>query len=275
MKKTILLSIAVLMTLPVLAQTQVGGTNSPIYHLNNKVGIGINKPDNYLDVSGDIEGTSFNVRKTSYTQMQFATYDWSGSHAILFNSYKEITKNGPIYMNSKFSNDMGSYSSGAGAIMFMGNGGTMNFYISPRSTGKGDDVEWGIPKMQILRSGNVGIGTTSPDYKLDVEGTIRARELKVDMEGADFVFEKGYNLLSLTEVDEFITTNKHLPDVTPAKEMQENGVNQSEMNQLLLRKIEELTLYTIEQSKRLSEKDEKVSELERRLAKLEQLLTNL
>ena len=104
-------------------------------------------------------------------------------------------------------------------------------------------------KMRIAANGNVGIGTATPDYKLDVEGTIRARELKVDMQGADFVFEDDYQLRNLEEVQEFITTNKHLPDVAPAKEMQENGVNQSEMNQLLLRKIEELTLYVIDLKK--------------------------
>jgi hypothetical protein len=85
------------------------------------------------------------------------------------------------------------------------------------------------------------------------------------MQGPDFVFEEDYQLRSLNEVEDFITTNKHLPDVAPAKEMQENGVNQSEMNQLLLRKIEELTLYVIEQQKeivQLKAKEEKIDQLE-------------
>ena len=110
-----------------------------------------------------------------------------------------------------------------------------------------------MPKLHVhgnsIVEGNMGIGTTTPDYKLDVEGTIRARELKVDMQGADFVFEDDYQLRSLEEVQDFITTNKHLPDVAPAKEMQEKGVNQSEMNQMLLQKIEELTLYVIDLKK--------------------------
>nr|WP_320120066.1 hypothetical protein [uncultured Marinifilum sp.] len=111
----------------------------------------------------------------------------------------------------------------------------------------------------ILQS-KVGIGTTSPDYTLDVKGVIRTRELKVDMEGADFVFEDDYKLRSLIEVEKFITNNKHLPDVVPAKEMQKNGINQSEMNQLLLRKIEELTPYMIELKKENAEMKKQITD---------------
>jgi hypothetical protein len=118
-------------------------------------------------------------------------------------------------------------------------------------------------KNDLIVKGSVGIGTSTPDYKLDVLGTIRARELKVDMQGADFVFEEDYNLRPIEEVEQFVKEKKHLPEIAPAKEMQEKGVNQSEMNQKLLQKIEELTLYLIEQKREIKELRKEIQTLKR------------
>ena len=67
----------------------------------------------------------------------------------------------------------------------------------------------------------------------------------------DYVFEKDYQLKPLEEVEKFINKNKHLPEIPSAKEVGENGLNLSEMNLLLLKKVEELTLYMIEQQKEI------------------------
>jgi len=99
------------------------------------------------------------------------------------------------------------------------------------------------------QTGNIGIRMTSPDYPLDVSGTIRANEIKVTAQTADFVFEPDYNLRSLDEVEAFVKTNKHLPEIPSAKQMEAEGVNVAEMNKLLLQKVEELTLYLIEVKK--------------------------
>jgi len=110
---------------------------------------------------------------------------------------------------------------------------------------------WGT-NGNLLISGSLGIGTTDPDAKLTVKGDIHTQEVRVDMTGSigpDYVFEKGYKLTSLFDLERFISTNKHLPEVPSAKEMEEHGLNLKEMNLLLLKKVEELTLHLIEQNK--------------------------
>ncbi|MBN1462593.1 MAG: hypothetical protein JXQ69_01395 [Paludibacteraceae bacterium] len=104
----------------------------------------------------------------------------------------------------------------------------------------------------MTASGKVGIGTVNPQNALDVNGTIHAKEVKVDLNGwADFVFEKNYNLPSLAEVNQFIEDNGHLPNIPSAQEVKENGVNLAEMQAKLLQKVEELTLYSIQQQKEI------------------------
>jgi len=109
-------------------------------------------------------------------------------------------------------------------------------------------------------AGNVGIGTPDPKgFKLAVEGKIWAKEVQVALTnpGPDYVFEKDYKLLSLEETKAYIDANKHLPEVPSAKEMEKNGVQLGEMNMLLLKKVEELTLYIIEQEKRIQKLENK------------------
>ncbi len=103
-------------------------------------------------------------------------------------------------------------------------------------------------------SGNVGIGvnTTTLTHKLEVNGTIKAREIIVSTQGwSDFVFDEGYDLMSLYDVEEYIEDNGHLPDVPSAEEVESNGVTLGESQAILLQKIEELTLHVIEQNKRI------------------------
>jgi hypothetical protein len=121
----------------------------------------------------------------------------------------------------------------------------------------------GYNRMTILASnGNVGIGTNDPTAKLTVAGEIKARKVTIEVNaGADFVFADDYNLLSLEEVERFISTNKHLPDIAPAGEMVENGVSVSEFQIQLLQKIEELTLYLIDQDKVIRELQQEIQQL--------------
>lgn len=96
-------------------------------------------------------------------------------------------------------------------------------------------------------SGKVGIGTTSPQSTLAVNGTITTKEIEVTVDGwPDYVFEPNYPLLSLEEVASYIKKNKHLPNIPSEKEVLKEGVKLGEMNAKLLQKIEELTLYIID-----------------------------
>ena len=123
--------------------------------------------------------------------------------------------------------------------------------------------------LMAKSGGKVGIRTSEPLYPLDVNGTVRATEVKVEAQTADFVFEEDYPLKSLKEVEQFITTNKHLPDVPSAKEMEKDGVGLAEMNKLLLQKVEELTLYTIKQQKLIQTQKQQLQLFDQRLMKLE------
>ena len=299
-----------------------------------------------------------NITPYYNTNIQLTSHTHSASHGILFNSYKSnSTVSGGLGAtgNTRFANGEGSYEGGAGAILFYGNGGNMDFLISPISSGTDNAIDWSGTKMRIQRNGrvgigtnspiaqfhvrtnsiglghdddfaensileasdsglgiyssdggsfgsrlvlgevssetltnkwglirstgtqskffltygtevdvatnakfftvrhngNVGIGTTNPDSKLTVKGNIHAEEVKVDLSvpGPDYVFEEDYNLRSLEETEAYIKENKHLPEIPSAKEMEANGLELGEMNMLLLKKIEELTLYVIELKK--------------------------
>jgi YD repeat-containing protein len=101
----------------------------------------------------------------------------------------------------------------------------------------------------------VSIGTDSTgdaNYNLYVSKGIRARKVRVDADSwADYVFEKNYVLPKLNELEEYIQQHKHLPDVQSADEAQKQGVDLGENQAVLLKKIEELTLYVIQQNKEL------------------------
>jgi hypothetical protein len=106
------------------------------------------------------------------------------------------------------------------------------------------------------QNGKVGFGVfaTSEDARIVVDGKILAEEVKVQtVPASDYVFEPDYNLLPLYEVDAFIQQNKHLPNIPSAEEFKENGVGLGEMDDMLLRKVEEMTLYLLRMQKQMDQ----------------------
>mgnify|MGYP001145782749 CR=1 FL=1 len=125
-------------------------------------------------------------------------------------------------------------------------------------------------------NGNIGIGTTKPDALLTVKGQIHTQEVLVDLEGAvapDYVFEtyfngssvlnSDYKFLSLKEVASYIESNHHLPGIPSARQLELEGMELKEMNLILLQKIEELTIYTLEQQKEIDDLKEALHKIER------------
>jgi hypothetical protein len=142
--------------------------------------------------------------------------------------------------------------------------------------------------MHVTDPGNVGIGTTTPQEKLHVIGNIRAsgsitaNVTSPEEELPDYVFEQDYNLMPLEDLEKFVAKEKHLPNIPAASEIKEKGLNLGEFQMRLLEKVEELTLYTVQQGKAnreqataLERKDAEIATLNARLAAVEQILAQL
>lgn len=123
----------------------------------------------------------------------------------------------------------------------------------------GEENPYDNPQSQLtniftlLRNGNVGIGVDIPAEKLVVDGTVCAKEVRVALSGGpcwpDYVFGEDYKLRELSDLENYIKTNKCLPDIPTAEEVTNSGVELGDMQARMLKKIEELTLYIIELKK--------------------------
>ncbi|WP_127130856.1 hypothetical protein [Pseudoflavitalea rhizosphaerae] len=120
-----------------------------------------------------------------------------------------------------------------------------------------------VSVMTITNTGNIGIGITAPTEKLCVNGNIFTKKVKVTATGwPDYVFHPSYKLMPLDQLERFIKANRHLPEIVPAKEVEENGLDLGDNQAALLKKIEELTLYLIDLKKTVDEQNLRIKTLE-------------
>jgi len=236
--KKLLLPLTLLLTINLANAQQWQGSSSEtnnIYRSGN-VGIGTNSPDSKLHIRNDSGNGTFIIQ---------------GKQDANIDNFAQIV------LSTEYSNGNSQSGSQAGrktlirstAQTAWGNAVRLGFFTSSEYN------TYPIERMVITPTGKVGIGTITPDSKLTVKGHIHTQEVKVDLDGAvapDYVFEENYSLPSLEETEAYIQANKHLPEVPSAAEMEKNGINLKEMNLILLQKIEELTLYTLQQQKELN-----------------------
>jgi hypothetical protein len=268
-------------------------TNHPFSIMTNKmsrvtvdvdgnVGIGTTTPEVELDVAGEMHSWATGIGGTDlYTSAKNWVNFGSNLHGTAIMSSN-------VYLNSDYSQKMfivedNSTVSGA-AIIIPGNlqpyQNSILFYTNPVGAVTHDAPYNGNIAMMInSANSNVGIGTTSPTEKLSINGNVRAKKVIVTQAGwADYVFDPSYKLPSLDSISTFIKANKHLPEIPSAAAIEKDGQDVGEVQKLLLKKVEELTLYVIEQEnngKEMKRQNEELiqknKQLEKRIQRLEQM----
>lgn len=203
--------------------------------------IGNNSPLDKLDILGTTASNPghvvFGDGGNNLPYMKF--YKWTGT--------------GTSYFQTTIGNSLDA----AGAISFQ--------------TGAGGGVigsDGQTTRMIITQQGNVGINTTNTQgYTFAVNGTCVATAITVKAYGnwPDYVFKKDYNLPTLTEVKTYIDKNQHLPEMPSAEQLERDGLNLGEMNKLLVKKVEELTLYLIEKDKKEKIQEEKITDQQKQI----------
>lgn len=190
----------------------------------------------------------------------YSTVTGNSARAAYFNGDVELNKSNTIY----------SAANGSKFMLFSNHTSTNpnNYAISfvPNSTNNQEDWHWGRT-LELYRDGSMTKNVTSADkaftirrsdWAIDVfriygDGKLYATEINVRLadDFPDYVFEKDYNLLPISDLKNYISENGRLPKMPTAKNIENDGLNIGETTRLLVEKIEELTLYIIQQEEQI------------------------
>lgn len=237
--------------------TPVGGNLMHALRIDSRgnLGVGTTTPAEKLDINGNVIWNGYKAGNIRALNIGYSGGNYGGiGYNVDFTTVTGIF--------NRPSNDQSSY------LEFTYGG--FKFYGNARSIGAyGVNLGGGTDNLNlfatITNQGDFGIGTDTPREKLSVNGKIRAQEIKVETANwPDYVFADDYQQYSLPELERYIKKNKHLPEVPSANEVEQNGVALGEMNKILLKKIEELTLHLIEKDKAITELTKRIERLEKK-----------
>lgn len=227
--------------------SSIGQFNGNV-HVSNSIMIGsIKRVFIRQSVGGDAEIGSADGGDTYLFNRGIVAQSFNWLGAATFRNNVTVT-GGYIYGQS--TNSYVRIDNPIGAQLAYVGGGTFIADVNGAYIGTGAIL---TNRLQVTTGGNVGIGINNPTEKLSVNGNVRAKKVIVSQTGwPDYVFDSSYSLRTLSEVEKFISSNKHLPDMPSAKEVEEKGISIGDNQTLLLKKIEELTLYVIDLQKQIN-----------------------
>jgi hypothetical protein len=239
--------------------------------LNGNGYVGINKvsPAYQLDVNGTINATSFLLNGVEHRGSQWVTSGTAINYTSGFVGIGIATPSQLLQVHQAARAGMSATTSLTGSTItdgvHFGYDDANGAYVLNKENTPIIFSTNNTETLRISADGNVGIGTklaSNPNgYRLAVNGKIGARDVQVETSSAtwpDYVFTKDYRLPSLAEVEKFVQENNHLENVPSAAEIEKNGHSLGDMDKILLKKVEELTLYVIQQQKEIEALKKKV-----------------
>jgi len=241
MKKT-LLSLTILFTTSIIAHAQ-WTTSGTVTSTTNTVGINATAPISTFQINSGI--SKFSAGSSNYSGLNY------GSSYVGFNAARTPGTSGSWTLE-------GDGFHNGGGVIYADMAG--NIYLSPQ--GSNGTTTRTLADLDVKSSIALRVGA---------DGVVYAKAIRVSTTTfPDYVFKKDYRLLSLSEVKTYIDHNQHLPGIPSAREVEKEGMNVAEMNKLLMKKVEELTLYAIENERKDKEKDKLLASLQEQINALKQ-----